>query len=122
MSCSANEPEVFGFSRSDWVRSGAFTEEHFDRIVGGIELGEQIAFTVTAWLALARLGPDYATTVWARFGDSWVDRLRRLRLNAAEYPPSLGGSEAFDRAGRHLASNIRMLRRLADLPDLDLLA
>src|SRR5213080_2650126 len=104
MSSTGNEPQVFGVSRTDWVRSGAFTEEHFARIVGSIELGERVAFTDTAWLTLARLGTDYAGAVWARFGDAWVDRLRRLGQKAAENPPGVGGADAFDRIRRHLAS------------------
>jgi hypothetical protein len=115
-----NEPRVFGFTASDWVRSGAFSEEHFEHIVGSIALGERIAFTSQAWMTLARLGPEYARRVWEQLGEDWIARFYSFELRAENHPPAIGGAQVFERARRHLARKIRELRRLAGLDEVDL--
>jgi hypothetical protein len=121
MSESSDEPRVFGFTRSDWVRSGAFTDEHFERILGSIALGERVSFTAEAWLALARLGPDYARAVWDAFGQHWLASLQRLREDVVVTPrPAVGDPERFKRPRRYLAEKIREVRRLAGLDELEL--
>jgi hypothetical protein len=102
------------------VRSGAFTDEHFGRILGGLARGERIAFTSEAWLTLARLGPEYAQAIWDKFGERWIDRVHKFRRDAAVASPASGEALALDRFRRHLSGNIRELRRLAALEELDL--
>jgi hypothetical protein len=120
VSQSAEITEAFGFSRADWVRSGAFSDEHFERILGSLALGEHVTFTSDAWMKLAQLSPDHARAVWERVGEQWLASARRMKEAALSNPPGFGGPEALERIVERLLRRINSLRQLAGLNDIEL--
>ena len=120
MTQSAEDAGAFGFSRADWVRCGAFSDERFERILGSLALGEHITPTSEAWMMLARLSPDHARAVWEREGERWLASARRFKEAFPSNPPGFGGPEAIERMVKHQLSRINSLRRLAGLSEIAL--
>jgi hypothetical protein len=110
---------AFGFSRTDWVRSGAFTDEHFERILGSLALGEDVMFTSEAWMKLAQLSPGHARKVWESVGERWLAGARRMKAAALSNPPGFGGPEALGRIVERQQRHINRLRQLAGLNDIE---